>query len=509
MKLALLTISLLLCCAGGASAATLDPIGDFDRPIFVTSDPGNPDRLFVAERQGKVIEVNSGGSVSEFADLTPSLVSCCVSERGLLSIALAPDFGSTGRFYAAYTGTAAAGGDEGDIHIDAFRQGAGGIQREPILQIGHATNPNHNGGQLQFGPDGYLYISTGDGGGGGDPSGNGQNLESLLGKVLRIDPHPGTVPAYGIPVGNPFATSTGRDEVWSYGLRNPWRFSFDRANGDMVIGDVGQEEREEVDQAASPAAGAVGGAGTNYGWNCREGFFAYPSAPGSCPGAGSFTDPIFDYPHTNPGGGKAHGCAITGGYVVRDPSLDGLYGRYLYADFCAGDIRSLALPQVAGGLVTDDRSEGLNVTEPVSFGEDSCARVYVVSQGGTVYRFKGGAPADCSKLLPILPASTAPVSAQQRQRARVLLNIRKHRLGDWLRLILTVRVSPCAGHAGDRVQLQRGGKRVATKRLDRECTARFHRRTSARSTFKALLPSGNPTGPSRSQRLVVHAVGAD
>lgn len=490
LKLVALAAALSLCWAAAASAATLHSVGSFDQPIYVTSDPGNPNRLFVVEREGKVMEV-VGDGVSEFADLTSSLVKCCESERGLLSIALAPDFATSGRFYAAYTGTAAAGGAVGDLHIDSFRHGTGGLAREPILTIGHALNANHNGGQLQFGPDGYLYVSTGDGGGGGDTEGNAQNLESLLGKVLRIDPRPGAVPPYAIPAGNPFAAGPGRDEIWSYGLRNPWRFSFDRASGDMVIGDVGQGAREEVDQAMSPAPDTVGGAGVNYGWNCREGFIAYSGAPGGCPGAGAFTDPVFDYPHTDPGGGKAHGCAITGGYVVRDPSLGDLYGRYLYADFCAGEIRSLALPSVAGGLATGDRPEGLDVADPVSFGQDSCARLYVISQGGPVYRFEGATPSDCSNAPGASPLSppAGPTLAPRRQQTLVSLKATTRRVRAGLSLLFTVRVSPCAGRVGDRIELRRGGKRVAAKELEGDCVARFRLRITHRSTFRAVLPA--------------------
>jgi len=479
MKLAALAISLSLLCSASASAAALQPVGVFEQPIFVTSDPGNPDRLFVAEREGKVIEVGSGG-VAEFADLT-SLVSCCASERGLLSIALAPDLDASGRFFAAFTGKVAAGGAEGDIHVDAFHREGGGLLREPILSIGHSVNANHNGGQLEFGPDGYLYVSTGDGGGGGDPFESGQSLSSLLGKILRLEPRAGADAA-----------------IWSYGLRNPWRFSFDRANGDMVIGDVGQGAREEIDLARSPAPGVVGGSGLNYGWNCREGFIAYTAPGASCAGAGGFTDPVFDYPHTDPEDGSAHGCAITGGYVVRDPSLGDLYGRYLYADFCAGEIRSLALPSVAGGVATDDRSEGLNVPSPVSFGEDSCGRVYVISQGGPVYRFTGATPADCTEPAAVTPSPTRPgartppgaVPAGTPIPAPVRLRVTLREAEGGSKPLLAVHVSPCAENRGTPVQLNRGGIAVATKRLDRHCTARFRVRAGeGRSTFRALLPS--------------------
>jgi hypothetical protein len=468
-KVVALAFALSLWCAAAASAATLHLVGDFIQPIYVTSDPGNPDRLFVVEREGRVVEAD-GGKVTTFADLTP-FVSCCESERGLLSIALAPDFDSTGRLFAAYTGTPAAGGDEGDIHVDAFRRVGGMLQREPLFQVGHAVNANHNGGQVQFGPDGYLYVSTGDGGGGGDPFGSGQDLASLLGKILRVEPRSGAQP-----------------QVWSYGLRNPWRFSFDRATGDMVIGDVGQKVREEVDLARSPGPGVVGGAGANYGWNCREGFIPYSGAPGSCAGAGGFTEPVFDYPHEDPGGDRPHGCAITGGYVARDPGLGDLYGRYLYADFCVGEIRSLALPATTGGLATGDRSEGVDVSSPNSFGEDSCGRLYVVSNDGPVYRLQGASAGACPSAPPGM-GTAVPIAAAKRQRPQVVLRVRKRRVGGQLKLIFTVRVEPCAEHTGERVRLQRDGRGVGSRRLNQHCVAHFHLRIARRSTFRAILPA--------------------
>lgn len=471
-RLVLSTMLASLWCVAGASATTLQPIGDFDQPIYIASNPANPSDLFVAEREGRVVE-DSNGSRSVFADLT-GLVSCCESERGLLSIALAPNFATSGRFYAAYAGKPAAGGAEGDIHVDVFSHDGAALVREPLLSVGHTTNANHNGGQLEFGPDGNLYISTGDGGGGGDPFESGQDLGSLLGKILRLEPRPGA-----------------EAQIWSYGLRNPWRFSFDRATGNMVIGDVGQGAHEEVDLAPSPAAGVVGGEGANYGWNCREGFSAYSEPGASCAGASGFTEPVFDYPHANPGDGTAHGCAITGGYVVRDPSLGDLYGRYVYADYCVGEIRSLALPTTAGGVASGDRSEGLSVANPVSFGEDSCGRVYVVAQTGTVYRFAGATPSACAAATAPSSSSPTPTHPVKRGRARLRLAVRAHPMHGALKLLLTARLSPCTGHAGERVQLNRGGRRLAGKRLDRGCVARFHRRIEHRSTFRVLLRSGD------------------
>jgi hypothetical protein len=489
------------CTAAGAVA--LEPIGKFAQPISVTSDPGNGERLLVAEREGVVDEV-AAGVVTPIVNIT-SLVSCCESERGLLSIAPAPDFDSSGRIYIAYTGKPAAGGAEGDVHVDAFRlvPGGGAPVREPIISVDHAVNANHNGGQLQFGPDGHLYVSLGDGGGAGDQPGNSQNTGVLLGKILRIDPDPGQTPAYTVPAGNPFLTQSGpKTEIWAYGLRNPWRFSFDRTTGDMVIGDVGQGAREEVDFAPSPGGGVVSGAGANYGWNCREGFIPYTAPGTACGSASGFAEPVFDYPHTDPGNGSAHGCSIIGGYVVRDPSLGDLYGRYLYTDYCTEEIRSLLLPSAAGGRASGDRSEGLSVGQPSSFGEDACGRLYVASGEGTVFRLVGSTPSACPSPPPAAPgqepaiASTGKGLGIERKHQALDLRLRAEPTGTRLKIV--VEAAPCAGQAGDRVQLNRGGKRFGSKLLDDRCLARFFARVKGTATFRALLVGSEEI---RSERL--------
>ncbi len=488
-------LALLAVPCGSAGAATLEPIGSFEEPIFVTSDPRDPERILIVEREGRVVEVAPGGT-RVFADIS-ALVSCCESERGMLSIVPAPDFNASGRFYAAYTGTE-ADGQEGDVHVDSFRPDPGDasqVIREPIVSIGHSQEANHNGGQLQFGPDGYLYVSLGDGGGGGDPFENGQDTEELLGKILRIVPRPGQTPSYEVPAGNPFLAGPGRDEIWASGLRNPWRFSFDRASGGMVVADVGQDAREEVDYAPSPGGGVVSGAGANYGWNCREGFLEYEFPPAGCGSAAGFTEPVFDYPHEDPGDGSAHGCSIIGGYVVRDASVGDLYGRYVYTDFCSEEIRSLLLPG-SGGVASDDRSEGLTVDRPTSFGEDSCGRVYVTSREGAVFRLQGDSPAVCPSL-----ATATPISRMQR-RARLRISARS--LGaSGHRFKVRVRLLPCTGAAGRRVALRRDGRRIAAKRLDRRCTAHFRLRIARRASLRAVAPASGNQSRVRSRRLVL------
>jgi hypothetical protein len=484
---------------GSAEAASLQPVGDFDQPVYVTSSPTNPERLLIVEREGIVVERTATGTHQLF-DLT-ELVSCCDVERGMLSIAPAPDFESSGRIYAAYTGTPHAGGAEGDVHLDSFRldPGGGAPIREPILSVGHAQEANHNGGQLQFGPDGHLYMSLGDGGGTGDPFENGQDSEELLGKILRIDPHPGQTPTYSIPAGNPFAATAGRDEIWAYGLRNPWRFSFDRATGDTVIADVGQSAREEIDIAPSPTAGVVGGAGANYGWNCREGFIAYTNPAAACATAGGFTEPVFDYPHSL-------GCSIIGGYVVRDVGLGDLYGRYLYTDYCSEEVRSLVLPR-GGGLASGDRSEGLIVEKPTSFGEDSCGRIYVASDNGPVYRLEGSTPTDCVTPTTPLTPTTSPSGPARRassgpKQGRLLLSAQRLRPGG-SRFKIKVRLDPCQGDGGLPVQLSRNDRSFAGKRLNRHCRARFWLTIATPTPIRAFVRLGGKGERVGSRRLTL------
>jgi hypothetical protein len=459
-----------LWCAS-AQALSLQQVGSFEEPIYVTSAPDNPDRLFVVERQGRIIAVENGGQ-TVFADLRSVVEVEEHSEGGLLSIALAPDFQTSGRLFAFYTGKEES---PAETHIAELvaSGGTASISRD-LLTIPHPMHKNHYGGQLQIGPEGMLFAGTGDGGGENDVEENAQDSSSQLGKLLRIDPD-------AIPTA----------QVWSLGLRNPFRFSFDRQTGDLLIGDVGQVEREEVDYAPAPDLGS----GANYGWNCREGFLVESVTPESgCTGAGPFTDPIFDYPHTDPGGGKAHGCAIVGGYVVRGPGYGDLGGRYLYGDYCLGELRSFVpgLP-----LASDDRSEGVEL-EPFSldsFGEDSCGRLYAVSGSGPVYRLVGPGDAGCGP----------PAQAQQPELKYSFAGIRalRRKVKRNRRAFITAFVSPCAGRRGQPVSLWQGRRKLGSRRLDRVCTVRFRPRIKHRVRFRAKVLSDGVYAEATSRPLKI------
>jgi glucose/arabinose dehydrogenase len=499
----IVAVSLALLAAGSAQALTLQQVGNgFAHPTYVTGDPGNPGRLFVAEREG-TIELVENGVTTQFADLS-SKVQCggsCTGERGLMSIALAPDFGTSRRLFVDY-----ANNLDDKIHVDELTAKADGqtasiATLKPLLEITHSDSATHNGGQIQFGPDGNLYVSTGDGGGSNDQFHHAQDLGSALGKILRIRPKPGASPAYTVPSDNPFVGTGGAyAPIWSYGLRNPFRFSFDSLNGDMVIGDVGQGLREEVDFAPSPSPGVVGGAGANYGWNCKEGLVEGPPAPArdpecSSPPPGGFVQPVFDYSHSSPSGGTAP-CAIIGGYVVRDQSLGSLYGRYLYGDLCVGELRSLNLANPSAG----DRSEGIEANRINSFGEDSCGRIYVVEEGGGVYRLTGPNPAACPEtFLPAPPPPTAKPSAP----TFVGIKAQRRRVERGKAALLTVFVSPCGGRKGKSVELLRNGRRNGSRYLSRACTARFLPRIHRGTTFTAVTREEGGYLPGKSRKLTI------
>src|SRR5215207_10829658 len=352
--------------APASRGVRLKRIGEFDAPVFLTSPPGDRSRQFIVEQGGRVMVVRNGRKLgTPFLDIRSQVTAG--GEQGLLSLAFAPDYAESGRLYVYFTDSA---GDQRIVEYrrrNADRADSGSARL--VLRMADSES-NHNGGLLLFGPDGLMYVGTGDGGGGGDrhgPRGNAQNLGSLLGKILRIDPRQSGGRAYTIPSGNPFRGRSGaRDEIYAYGLRNPWRFSFDRRNGDMSIGDVGQNEVEEIDFVRS-------GRGKNFGWRPFEGRSRYTrgeSAPGH-------VRPVIERTHSQ------GNCSITGGVIVRDRAVPAVYGRYLFGDFCRGRIESAKL---SPGRARSVRGTGMKVDSLSSFGEDARGRVYAVSLGGAVHR---------------------------------------------------------------------------------------------------------------------------
>ena len=369
---ALLAVALLLPAPpGGPPNAAAAPVLELEPvvtglagPVLVTH--AGDERLFIVEQTGR-IRVLSGGNVLTFLDIEDRVLDG--GERGLLGLAFHPQYASNGRFFVFYTRS------DGDLQISEFERSAGDAnaadttERE-LLRIEHSANTNHNGGMLAFGPDGKLYIGTGDGGGRGDPLGSGQNINSQLGKILRMDVDVAS-PATQPPSDNPFVGITGDDLVWSLGLRNPWRFSFDRATGDLWVADVGQGSWEEVNRAT---AASGHGRGVNFGWNVMEGAHCYNAT--SCNQSG-LTLPLAEYGH---GSGD---CSVTGGYVYRGSAAPALAGRYLFGDYCSGRIWSVSAggPATQTPMLLADTSH--NIT---SFGEDAAGHVYVVAHAGAVYR---------------------------------------------------------------------------------------------------------------------------
>jgi glucose/arabinose dehydrogenase len=353
-----------------AAAVRLLLLGRFRSPTYLAAPPGDARRRFVVERAGRIrVLVGRRKLKAPFLDIRRQVQTG--GESGLLSMAFAPDYASSRRFYVYYTDNA------GFIRVDQYRRAVStpnralpGSRRLVIRQPHH--NFNHKGGQLQFGPDRMLYMGFGDGGSEGDPHRNGQNRGRLLGKLLRLDPLAGG--GYRIPRSNPFVGRSGRDEIYAYGLRNPWRFSFDRRHGHLTIGDVGQDEIEEIDFVRNRRGpGHAPRGGYNFGWSVFEGRHRF--RPGRAPG---HVPPVLQHSHA---GGY---CGIIGGYVVRDRGLGRrLYGRYVYGDLCRAGLRVARLrPRRATG----DRSLGVRVSELVSFGEDARGRLYAVSLRGPVYR---------------------------------------------------------------------------------------------------------------------------
>ena len=339
----------------------------FAQPLQVTHAGDGSNRLFVVEQPGRILIVE-GSSVlpTPFLDIR-SLVETAGSEQGLLGLAFHPDYASNGLFYVDYTQAGDGATVIARYSVSSDPNVADPASATTLLTVAQPY-ANHNGGQIAFGPDGYLYVSLGDGGSGGDPLDNGQDVTTLLGSILRLDVDGGT--PYAIPPDNPLVGTTGQDEIWDWGLRNPWRFSFDRLTGDLYIGDVGQALWEEID---FHAAGAPGG--LNFGWNCKEGTHEYDFT-GDCLTA-QLVDPIVEYSHSL-------GNAVTGGFVYRGSRYPDLQGRYFYGDYSTGKIWSVyktgpdtwSVPQLE-----------LDTTLFISaFGEDEAGELYVVSLAGSVHR---------------------------------------------------------------------------------------------------------------------------
>ncbi|WP_426341150.1 PQQ-dependent sugar dehydrogenase [Pseudoduganella sp. S-14] len=340
-------------------------------PVLLTAPAGDT-RRFIVERPGRIRILSSDGTLRSTAFLDLSGLISTDGEGGLLSMAFHPAYAQNGRFYIYYTDKFSnIAIDEVKVSADTNVADANSLKR--IITIPHPTYTNHYGGMLAFGADGYLYAGTGDGGGVGDPSGNAQNLDSLLGKLLRLKVDNVVAPLYNVPADNPFVGQAGkRGEIWAYGLRNPWRFAFDNSSASLYLTDVGQASKEEVDVVPTSLKAA------NFGWNIMEGSSCYNST--SCSQQG-LTLPIFDY---DLGVNNANGCAITGGFVYRGSVLPELAGRYLYSDYCKGFLKSF---QYANGAVSESKDWAVgDIGKIPSFGQDAAGELYMLSESGKVYQ---------------------------------------------------------------------------------------------------------------------------
>lgn len=355
--------------AGGVRLARV--AGSLGDAVYVTGAPGQANRLYVVRQGGRIV-VLVRGRVTGAPFLDVSGLISTGGEQGLLGLAFHPRYAQNGRFYVNYTDRG------GDTRVVEYRRGSSG-RADPssarVLLTVDQPYENHNGGHLAFGPDGFLYIGMGDGGSGGDPHGNGQRLDTLLGKLLRIDvdSRTGDLP-YGIPADNPFRGGAGRAEIYSYGLRNPWRFSFDRTRGDLWIGDVGQGSIEEIDFRRRGA-----GRGANFGWNAFEGRARF-SGGGALRGS-AHVPPVAQYTH-------AKGCSVTGGYVYRGTRVPALRGRYVYADYCTGRVWTMRAGPRPGG-VREITGRLRSLSSVTSFGEGQNGDLYVIASG-SLYRFVRG-----------------------------------------------------------------------------------------------------------------------
>jgi hypothetical protein len=369
-------LSLVLCALVGlalaasrAAAYTAVAIGSFERPVDIRVAPGQPNFLFVVEQPGRIAILDRETRLpTPFLDIADLVL--FGGEQGLLSLAFAPDYATSRRFYVMFVNR------NGNVEIDEFLRSTNNprrglrTSRRRVLAIGHPDAGNHNGGQLQFGTDGLLYISVGDGGATATPGEPARRLSSLLGKVLRIDPRPAGAAAYRIPPGNPLVGIPGRDEIFAWGLRNPWRMTISGAL--LAIADVGRRDREEINLRTIDASRAA-----NFGWPQYEGDILHDA---SRPGPGPARFPIHVYDH---GLGR---CVVIGGHIVRDPDLPSLAGRFLYGDFCTGETRSF-LPDVAQQQAIGDAPLGVTVPGLTTFGKGFGGQVYMAGDG-TIYRLE-------------------------------------------------------------------------------------------------------------------------
>ena len=376
------TACLIGCSDDGSTQGSLPPLPQSNdlrlqpistsliSPVFMTAPPADTTRLFIVQQGGaiRIFNITSGSLLTDpFLDI--SLLLSTVGERGLLGMTFDPQYDTNRQFYVFYTNTA------GNIVIARYLRDAVNANLADsstatlLLTVAHPTFSNHNGGMLAFGLDGCLYAGLGDGGGGGDPNNNAQSLSLPLGKILRLDPTDGSACTSGSTI-NPFNSL-----IWSRGLRNPWRFSFDRQTHDLYIGDVGQGAREEINVSPAPNAGR----GLNYGWRLMEGTLCFN--PSNNCNTGGLTLPVLDYPHLS------GACSVTGGYVYRGPTVPALQGTYFYADFCAGFVRSF---RYRNGQATEQTDWTL-LSPPgsfvTSFGEDAAGELYVMTQGGGLFKF--------------------------------------------------------------------------------------------------------------------------
>ena len=354
-------------------------VSGLSQPVFITSARDGTGRLFIVEKTGRIrIWKNGALNSTPFLNIT-NLVSIG-NEQGLLGLAFPPNYATTHKFYVDFTRA------DGDTIVAQYQSGTTGNAditdahtRHTLLHI-YQPYDNHNGGMLAFGRDGYLYIGMGDGGSGGDPQNHAQSLGSLLGKLLRIDPSgPSATKPYKIPASNPYVGKTGLDEIWDYGLRNPWRFSFDRATGNLWIGDVGQNTWEEIDRTTWISSSHPAGRGNNFGWHVMEGRACY-DPPTGCSTSGKTLPPVV-YSHTS---GR---CAVTGGYVYRGTAIPGLVGAYVFGDYCSGEIweTTATSTAIAAKTLLLDTTSSIS-----SFGEDAAGELYVCDLNGSIYKIVPG-----------------------------------------------------------------------------------------------------------------------